>query len=152
MQVNVEDVSALTKKMTIILSKDYVAKRLDDAYNSLKSDVSIKGFRKGKIPRKVLEKNYGAKVEYDVAEKMIQDTYFDALEQENIDAVVHPEIKTHKYGDDGTFAYEAEVDVRPEFELGQYKGIEIERVKIEVSDDEVEQEIENIRANDRKGP
>ena len=145
MQVNVEDVSSLTKKMTIVLPKDYVEKRLDDAYNNLKSEVSLKGFRKGKIPRKVLEKNYGAKVQYDVAEKMIQDTYFDALEQENIDAVVHPEIKTHKYEDDGSFAYEAEVDIKPQFELGEYKGIEIEKPEIVVSDDEVGKELEELR-------
>ncbi len=145
MQVNIEDVSALTKKMTIILPRDFVEKRLDDAYNNLKSEVSLKGFRKGKIPRKVLEKNYGAKVQYDVAEKMIQDTYFDALEQENIDAVVHPEIKTHKYEEDGSFAYEAEVEIKPQFELGEYKGIEVELPEIAVSEDEVEQELESLR-------
>lgn len=145
MQVNVEDVSALTKKMKIVLPKDYVEKKLDDAYQSLKSEVSLKGFRKGKIPRKVLEKNYRTKVEYDVAEKMIQDTYFDALEQQKVDAVVHPEIKSQKFEEDGTFAYEAEVDVKPQFELGEYKGVGIEQPEIVVSDAEVEGELEALR-------
>lgn len=145
MQVNVEDVSPLTKKMTIVLPPEFVSKQLDAAYNSLKSDVSIKGFRKGKIPRKVLEKNYGPKVEYDVAEKMIQDTYFDALGKVDIEAVVHPEIKSQNFDESGTFTYEAEVDVKPRFELGEYKGLEIEQPEIVISDADVDTELEAMR-------
>lgn len=145
MQVNVEDVSSLTKKMTIVLPPDYVNQRLDAAYQNLKTEVSIKGFRKGKIPRKVLEKNYGAKVEYDVAEKMIQDTYFDALEETSLDAVVHPDIKSHAFADDGSFTYEAEVEVRPSFELGDYKGMEVEQPEVVVADDEIDNALEDMR-------
>lgn len=145
MQVNVEDVSALTKRMNIILPQDYVAKAIETAYDKLKSEVNLKGFRKGKIPRQVLEKNYGAKVEYDVADKMIQDTYFDALEKVNLDAVAHPEIRDYKYETDGSFAYRAEVDVRPQFELGTYKGLEVEQPAIVVTEPEIEQELETLR-------
>ena len=145
MQVSVEDVSALTKRMNIVLSQDYVAKALETAYEKLKGEVNLKGFRKGKIPRQVLEKNYGPKVEYDVADKMIQDTYFDALEKLNLDAVVHPEIRDYKYEADGSFAYQAEVDVRPQFELGEYKGLEVEQAELVVTDAEIEQELEALR-------
>lgn len=145
MQVSVEDVSTLTKRMSIILPQDYVAKALEAAYDKLKSEVNLKGFRKGKVPRQVLQKNYGAKVEYDVADKMIQDTYFDALEKVNLDAVAHPEIRDYKYETDGSFAYQAEVDVRPQFELGEYKGLEIEQPEISVTDAEIDQEIEALR-------
>lgn len=145
MQVTVEDVSALTKRMSIILPQDYVAKAIDAAYDKLKGEVNLKGFRKGKVPRQVLEKNYGAKVEYDVADKMIQDTYFDALEKVSLDAVAHPEIRDYKYETDGSFAYQAEVDVRPQFELGEYKGLEVEQPEIAVTDAEVDQEIEALR-------
>ncbi|MEW6502158.1 MAG: trigger factor family protein, partial [Thermodesulfobacteriota bacterium] len=62
MQVSVEDVSALTKRMNIVLSQDYVAKAIEAAYDRLKGEVNLKGFRKGKVPRQVLEKNYGPKV------------------------------------------------------------------------------------------
>ncbi len=141
MQINVEDVSGLTKKMVITLPGDMVSKELDAAYKKLNSEASLKGFRKGKIPRKVLEKNYGPKVENDVAEKLIQESYFDALEQSSIEAVVHPEIKDQKFGDDGTFYYEAYVDVRPDFELGEYKGLVIEQTELTVTDDELEAEL-----------
>ena len=145
MQVSVEDVSALTKRMRIVLPQDYVTKALEAAYDKLKGEVNLKGFRKGKIPRQILEKNYGAKVEYDVADKMIQDTYFDALEKVNLDAVAHPEVRDYKYEKDGSFAYQAEVDVRPQFELGEYKGMEIEQPEVVVTDAEVDQEVETLR-------
>lgn len=145
MQVSVEDVSALTKRMRIILPQDYVAKALEAAYDKLKGEVNLKGFRKGKVPQQILEKNYGAKVEYDVADKMIQQTYFDALEKVNLDAVAHPEIRDYKYEEDGSFVYQAEVNVRPQFELGEYKGLEVEQPESVVTDAEVDQEVESLR-------
>ena len=145
MQINVEDVSQLTKKMTITLPETQVVQELESAYKKLNSEVSLKGFRKGKIPRQVLEKNYRPKVEYEVAEKLIQGTYFDALEKSKIDAVVHPDIREQKFAEDGTFVYTAEVDVRPQFELAEYKGLEIEQPALEVTDEEISQELEVLR-------
>lgn len=145
MQVSVEEVSSLTKRMTITLPQDYVSQQLEDAYKKLAAEVSLKGFRKGKIPRKVLEKNYGPKVEYDVAEKMIQDTYFDALQKTSLDAVVHPEVKDQKFADDGSFTYKAEIDVKPDFVLQEYKGIEIEQPELAISDEEIDLELQRLR-------
>ncbi|MEN8136277.1 MAG: trigger factor, partial [Thermodesulfobacteriota bacterium] len=145
MQVTVEDSGSNTKTIKIVLAADDVKKELEKAYRKLSKTVSVKGFRKGKVPRKVLEREYGPKVEYDTAEKMIQNTYFDALEQSKLDAVVHPEIRSQKFEDDGTFAYEAEIAVRPEFELGDYKGLEIELESVEASDDEVAVALEGMQ-------
>lgn len=145
MQINVEDVSPLTRKMTITLPEAQVAQELESAYKKLNSEVSLKGFRKGKVPRQVLEKNYRPKIEYDLAEKLIQDTYFDALEKSKIDAVVHPDIREQKFAENGTFVYTAEVDVRPQFELAEYKGLEIEQTALEVTDEEISLELEALR-------
>ena len=145
MQVTVEELSSVTRKMKIVLPEKQVAKKLEKAYRKLKQDVSIKGFRKGKVPLNVLEKNYRPKVEMDVGEEMIQETYFDALQEMKLDAVAHPNIKFHNFEEDGSFVYEAEVDIRPEFELGQYKGIEVEQPEILVTDDEIDQELEKMR-------
>lgn len=145
MQINVEDVSSLTKKMIITLPEAQVVQELESAYKKLNSEVSLKGFRKGKVPRQVLEKNYRPKVEYEVAEKLIQGTYFDALEKSKIDAVVHPDIREQKFAENGTFIYIAEVDVRPQFELAEYKGLEIEQTALEVTDEEISQELEVLR-------
>ncbi|MBU0484732.1 MAG: trigger factor [Proteobacteria bacterium] len=145
MQVTVEEVSSLTRKMKIVLSKEDVAPKIEDAYRKLASEVSIKGFRKGKVPRKVLEKNYAPKVKSELGEKLVQETYFDALSEVKLDAVVHPDIRSISFEDDGSFVYEAEVDVRPQFELGAYTGLEVEQQEILVSDADVDAELERIR-------
>jgi trigger factor len=145
MQVSVEDVSSLTKTLKIVVPEDIVSKKIENAYKELKAEVSIKGFRKGKVPRKVLEKGYGEKIKMEVGEKLVQDTYFDALEKTDCKPVVHPEIKSHKFADDGTFVYEAEIDVKPQFALGQYKAIEVEMPEIVVTDEAVDAEIESLR-------
>lgn len=145
MQVTVEDSGANSKCLKIVLAADDVKKELEKAYRKLSKSVSVKGFRKGKVPRKVLEREYGSKVEYDTAEQMIQTSYFDALEESKLDAVVHPEIRSQKFEDDGTFTYEAEVAVRPEFELGDYKGLEIEVEGSEATDDEIAAALEDMQ-------
>ncbi len=145
MQVIVEDVSSNTKCLKITLPAESAGKEVEKAYRKLGKSVSIKGFRKGKVPRKVLEREYGPKVEYDVAEKLIQETYFDALGQTGLEAVVHPEIRSQKFEDDGTFVYEAEIALKPEFELGKYKGLEIEVENNEATDEEINLALETMR-------
>ncbi|BCO08807.1 trigger factor [Desulfolithobacter dissulfuricans] len=145
MDVVVETVSDLTRKLTITLPQEEVQKELDKAYRKLNKEVKLKGFRRGKIPRTVLEKNFKDQVQADVGEQLVQATYFDAVEQEKIDPVVHPDIVKHDFPEDGTFTYVAMVDVRPEFEMKEYKGIEVEKPVTEVSDEEVEAELEELR-------
>ncbi len=145
MDVVVETVSDLTRKLTITLPQEEVQKELDKAYRKLNKEVKLKGFRRGKIPRSVLEKNFKDQVQADVGEQLVQATYFDAVEQEKIDPVVHPDIVKHDFPEDGTFTYVAMVDVRPEFEMKEYKGIEVEKPVTEVSDEEVEAELEELR-------
>jgi len=127
MDIAVENVSDLSRKVTITLPADMVRKALDKSYKKLKRDVKLKGFRRGKIPIAVLEKNFGAQVQGEVGEKLVQETYFDAVEKEGLDPVVHPEIQEVNFGDDGTFTYIAMVDVKPEIDLKGHKGLEIEK-------------------------
>jgi trigger factor len=145
MQVTLEEVGGLTKKLKIVLPKEEVSKELDAEFSKIKNDARIKGFRRGKVPRHILERTYGQKVRAEVAEKLVQATYFDAVEKEKLDVVAHPEIKTPVFEKDGSFSYEAEVDTRPQFELQDYKGIEIEKEKITVTDAEIDSEIEGLR-------
>ena len=103
MEVAVQDLSTLRKSLKIALPKDIVAPKLEASYQKLRSQVAIKGFRKGKVPMKVLEKSYGDRVKNEVGDALIQETYFDALAQVKLDAVVHPDIKTFDFADDGSF-------------------------------------------------
>ncbi len=145
MDVVVEDVSALTKKITITLPKEGVQKNLEKAYGKLQRETKMKGFRRGKVPRTVIVRNYQGQVQGEVGEKLVQESYFDAIEQEKVSPVVHPEISDPVFNEDGTFSYVAQIDVSPVFELGEYKGIEVEKIVTEVSDAAVEIEIEQLR-------
>ncbi len=145
MEVAVSDLTTLRKSLKIALPKDVVAPKLDASYQKLQSQISVKGFRKGKVPMKVLEKSYGERVKNEVGDALIQESYFDALAKVKLDAVVHPDIKNFHFGDDGTFVYEAEVEIKPEFELATYKGIEIEHPEITVSEEEITKSLELTR-------
>jgi len=84
-------------------------------------------------------------VEAEVGEKLVQDTYFEVIEKEKIDAVVHPDILGHSYNENGTFTYEAQVDIRPEIDVSGYKGLEVVKPNTEVAEDEIEGELNRLR-------
>jgi len=147
MDVNVEEISALTRKVTVTVPVEVVTPLLNEAYDKLKKESKMKGFRRGKVPRSIIVKQYKPQVEGETGEKLVQENYFDAIEKEGIDPVVHPDIKSVKYNDDGSFTFVADVDIRPDFELGEYKGLEIEKVDVLVTDEEVQTELEGLQKN-----
>jgi trigger factor len=145
MEVKIEETGTLTRKITVTLPENDVQKKLKKEYDTLQKQSKLKGFRKGKVPRSIIEKTYKPQVEADVGEKLVQDTYFDVIEKENIDAVVHPEILNHSYNEDGSFTYEAKVDVRPEFELTGYRDLEIEKPQTDVKETDIEKELQALQ-------
>ena len=145
MDVKVEEVNALTRKVTITLPADDVKGKIDKAYAKLQKEAKMKGFRRGKVPRSVIEKTYKPQVEAEVGEELVQETYFDIIEKQDFDPVVHPEIDEPAFNDDGSFTYVAKVDIRPEFELGEYKGIEVEDVDTEVEEGAIDFELGRIQ-------
>jgi len=141
MEIAVEQLSELTRKLTITLPKETVGPALDKAYAKINKDVKLKGFRRGKIPQSVLENNFKTQVQGEVGEKLVQESYFDAVEKEKLDPVVHPEIVEHDFTDESTFVYVALVDIKPQFELQAYKGLEVEKPVVAVGEEEIEKEI-----------
>lgn len=142
MNVDIEKIGNLSRKITVTLPTETVQAKLNEAYDKLKKEVKLKGFRRGKVPRAIILKNFKAQVEGETSEKLVQDNYFTAIEKEGIDPIVHPDIKSVKYNDDGSFTFVAEIDIRPEVTLGQYKGLEVEKVEVLVTDEEVQLEVE----------
>jgi trigger factor len=145
MDVNVEEISTLTRKITVTLPEDIVQPKLNEAYDKLKKETKMRGFRRGKVPRSVIIKQYKAQVEAETGEKLVQDTYFDAIEKQGVDPIVHPDIRDVKYNENGSFTFVAEVDVRPEFELTQYKELEVEKEEILVTDEEIQLELAEMQ-------
>lgn len=145
MDVKVEELSGLTRKVTITLPAEEVKGKIEKAYKKLQKEAKMKGFRRGKVPRSVIVKNYQPQVEAEVGEELVQETYFDIIEKQDFDPVVHPEIDEPSFNEDGTFTYIARVDVRPEFELGEYKGLEVEDVDSSVDETAVDFELSRIQ-------
>ncbi len=145
MQVSVKETGGLGRSISVVVDEKDVQKRLNKAYNKLNNDVSMKGFRKGKVPRKILEQTYGEQVHNEVADELVQETYFDALEETKLEAVVHTDVREFKYEDDGSFSYTAEIDVKPDFELDAYKGLEIEMPAIVISDADIDAKLAEMR-------
>ena len=91
MQVNIEDLSSVKKKLSFEIPKETVAKELDKAYNELKKKADIKGFRKGKIPRKVLENRFSADVHAEVTPHLIQEAFVEAIQEHDLNVVGGPQ-------------------------------------------------------------
>ena len=145
MQVSIQPTGVLGRSITVTLPTAEVAPKLKAEYEKIRQNIRMAGFRKGKVPMDVIEKTYKPQIEADLAEKLIQESYFDAIGKEDIDPVTHPEVTDFKYNADGSFTYEAAVEVRPSFTLAEYKGIEVERPVITISDEEVAVEIDKLR-------
>ena len=126
-----------------ISGEDYV-RALESAYRRLAARYQIPGFRKGKAPRKVIEKSYGENVFWDNEfDALVQHAYSDALTEHNIIPELQPEIHFTAVSEQDGVDFTAEVVTRPTVELGQYKGIEVERVEYTVTDEDVKKEINN---------
>ena len=146
MSFKVENLEKNMVKLTIEVSAEKFEKACEKAYQKNKNKINVQGFRKGKAPRNIIEKMYGAGVFFeDAANELIPDAYAQAATESGLDIVSRPEIDVVQIGKGEDFIFTAEVAVKPEAELGQYKGIEVEKTVIEVTEAEIDNEINRVR-------
>ncbi len=145
---NIEKLENSKVKITIDVTKEQFEHGLDHAFDKVKDDVEIKGFRKGKVTRKIYEQHKGVESLYEEAlNHVIQETYTEAVMEHNLAVVSQPKIDldVSKVKQGESFSYTATVAVKPDVELGEYKGLEYEEPSNEVSEEEVDQAIEQQR-------
>jgi trigger factor len=148
MRVSVEDVSTVQKRLNVELPPEVVAKEIDRACQKLGREVSVKGFRKGKVPKAVLRRLFKEHIEERVIEALIQESLPKAIEESKLSPIVRPIIERHdELKDKEAFSYTALVDIRPEFELKpeDYKGLEIETLPTEVTEEEIEKYLKALQ-------
>ena len=144
--VQVENLEKNMAKLTIEVAAEKVEDAIQAAYMKEKGKISVPGFRKGKVPRKMIEKMYGAGVFYeDAANTLIQENYAQAVEESGVDVVSRPTIEVVQIEAGKPFIFTAEVAVRPEVKLGKYKGVQVTKIDTTVSDEEVAAELEKER-------
>ncbi|MCR5204912.1 MAG: trigger factor [Lachnospiraceae bacterium] len=146
MNVKTEDLGKNMYKLTVEVEADVFAKAYQQAYQKNKNKIQLQGFRKGKAPLALIEKVYGPEVFYeDAADIVINDTYSQAAEESGLDIVSRPEVDFDQIEKGKDFVYTAKVAVKPEVKLGEYKGIEVTKKEIEVTDSEIDAEIDKLR-------
>ena len=146
MSLQVEKLEHNMAKLTVEVAAEDVEKALQAAYLKERSKISLPGFRKGKVPRQMIEKMYGPEVFYDeAANNMIPDAYAKAYDESELDIVSQPKIEVVQMEKGKPFIFTAEVATKPEVTLGDYKGLKVDKVSTRVTQKEVDEEIEKER-------
>ncbi|MCI8508114.1 MAG: trigger factor [Lachnospiraceae bacterium] len=146
MSLTVENLEKNMAKLTITVPAAEFTEAMKASYNKQKGQISVPGFRKGKVPQAYLEKMYGPEMFYeDAANTCMENSYPGALDECELDVVSRPEVDITQMEKGKDFIYTATVAVKPEVTLGDYKGIEIEKVEVEVTDEDVEAELLNVQ-------
>ncbi len=143
MGLQVEKLEKNMAKLTVEVSADDFEKALQNSYLKQKSRINVPGFRKGKVPRQMIEKMYGAAIFYDdAANELIPKAYADAYDESGLDIVSQPEINVVQIEKGKPFIFTAEVATKPEVTLGEYKGLPVDAALSEVTSEEVEAKIQ----------
>ena len=144
MQVSVEKTSELSRKMTVSVPEEVVQEKMAARLKSLAREVKIDGFRPGKVPQHVVQKMYGERVRGEIAGDLIQTTYYEALQDQNLRPAGHPHI--HSSDEAEGFKYTAEFEVYPEISLDGVEQLEVARPVSTVQEADVDDMIEKLRA------
>jgi trigger factor len=146
MQVRLEEVSPVEKKLYVESPWVTVSQKLNDQYRELSKGVALKGFRKGKVPRPVLEQVYGQRVNAEVAVELVRESFFRANQEHNLAAVAEPRVEEAAPIKKGQpFTFQAIIEVRGEVTPQDYKGLEIERRRLNIEEKAVEESLAALR-------
>lgn len=151
MSLQVEKLEKNMAKLTIEAGADELEKAIEKAYQKQKNKISIPGFRKGKVPRQMVEKMYGKEVFYeDAANELIPDAYDKALDECEEDIVSSPKIEVVQIEAGKPFIFAATVALKPDVKLGKYKGVKVDKIDTTVTDEEIDEEINKERENNAR--
>jgi len=145
MQVEIEDISPVEKKLTVVIPAERVQDEVEEVYAEIGKSVRIKGFRPGKVPRPHLERMFGEDVKSRVGAKLIQDTFQTALERKQLKPVIEPAAEPTPLEAGKDFTYTLRVEVMPPVEAGDFQGLEVEQEVFEVKPADLDAALERMR-------
>lgn len=133
-------------ELTVVVDAETFDKALDEAFKKVVKQVNIPGFRKGRVPRPIFEQRFGVEALYqDAIDIVLPDAYAKAVEETGIEPVAAPDVNVETIGKGEGVTFKVSVVVKPEVKLGQYKGLEVEKVDTEVTDEDVQKELETLQ-------
>ncbi len=144
-RVQASEESSVLRTLAVEVDAKRVNRAFDRAYRDLAKNVAVKGFRPGKVPRSVLERLYGASVAEQLQQTLVSETLSEAIEQTGLAPVAEPAVEAATPLPDEDFSYTARVEVKPEIELPDLMGLPAKKPKVEVTDEEIEREVETLR-------
>ncbi len=146
MSIDVTDVAPCRKRVKVEVPATRVDSLFDETYNSIGQQVALKGFRKGHAPRRALEKRFAGEVARDVRSRLMQEVLGEGLREKNLSPLGEPELDSEtleaKPGE--AFRFEAEIDVRPDFELPEYKGLAITDPAVAPTEEEIQEQLQRL--------
>ena len=149
--VTVEDAGPCLKKLTIEVTAETVAEKLSDSIDTLATEAELPGFRKGRAPRRLIERKFGTAVKDEAKNQIIASAYNEAIEQNELQVVgepTSPELETLELEEGKSLSFVVEVEVMPDFDLPELEGIDIKRPTITVEDEQVDNEVEKLTINE----
>jgi trigger factor len=145
MKIDVDELSPVQKKIRVELPPEIVRDQFSRAYQDLGRRVRIKGFRVGKAPRSVLQGLYGDEIKGQVRSQLVEDSLGEAIKERGFQIVSRPEIESNELEEGSGFSFSAVVEVKPEIEVNDYLGVQVEKVKIAITDSQVNAALERLR-------
>jgi len=145
MQVNVQRLSPVLVEFDVEVGVAQVTSELEKAYSQVARTARVRGFRPGKAPRKVLSHLYGARIAADVAQKLVDETFPQAVTDQKLQPVTSPAVEAQGVEENKPLSYKARVEVLPEIAGVSYEGLGAKRAKVDVSDEAIAKELETLR-------
>jgi trigger factor len=145
MKIDIDELSPVQRKVRVELPAETVAGEFSRAYKNLGQRVRVKGFRSGKIPRSVLQGIYGNEVKGEVRSHLVEESLEEIVKERGLQIVSRPEVETAEFNESGPFSFSAVFEVKPDFEVRDYLGMEVEKVKIKITDAQVEDALRRLQ-------
>lgn len=146
MKVELTNKETNVVQLKVEISQEQVEQAIGKSYNKIRKDFTLPGFRKGRVPRNILEKRFGIEIFYEEAANiMLNESYPRAIAEQSLEPVDHPDIEVEQLDSSQPFIYTATITVKPELTLGKYKGLNIDREEKEVSTEDVEAELKKLQ-------
>lgn len=145
MDTKINKISDIEQEIEVTLGYDEIKSDIDDAYNKEKKNISIPGFRKGKVPMQMLKKMYGEAIEYKASEEIANKKFWEALQAENVQPVSTPSLVDLDYKPGEKLSFKVRFEVKPELEVKDYKNLEIEKIVFNIKDEDIDAEIARLK-------
>lgn len=145
MKIDVDELSPVQRKVRVELPAETVAKEFSRAYKNLGQRVRVKGFRSGKIPRTVLQGIYGDEVKVEVKSHLVEESLGEVIKERRLEIVSRPEVEANELNESGAFSFSAVFEVKPEIQVKDYLGIELEKVKLSIPEEQIDDALRRLQ-------